>query len=79
MLLESGKLAAIEAVMTISLIIPTSMVDNRLQSRSHASKGNRKVAPEFINGAVKTLPISRYSRIADMRPRLEDLMWSHGG
>ena len=62
-----------------SLIIATTMVDSCLQSRSRASKGEPKAAPESIDRTVETLSIFRHSRVADIRLRLEDVMWSHGG
>jgi hypothetical protein len=55
------------------------MVDNRPQGKSRASKEEQKVPRESINRTVETLSIFRHSRVADIRLRLEDVMWSHGG
>ena len=55
------------------------MVDNRPQGKSRASKEEQKVPRESISRTVETLPIFRHSCVADIRLRLEDVMWSHGG
>ena len=64
---------------TMSSVVTKSMVDSRLQGKSRASKEEQKGAREPINGAVETLSIIRHSRLSDIRLRLEDVMWSHGG
>ena len=62
-----------------SSVVKKTMVDKRLQGKSHASKEEQKGAREPINGAVETSSIIRHSRLSDIRLRLEDVMWSHGG
>jgi hypothetical protein len=55
------------------------MVESRLQSKSHISKRKQKHTYQSITRAINTLPLFRYSRVADMRLRLAEEMWSRGG
>ena len=64
---------------TMSSVSTKPMVGNRLQGKSRASKEEQKGAREPIIGAVEIPSIIRHSRLSDIRLRLKDVMWSHGG
>jgi uncharacterized NAD-dependent epimerase/dehydratase family protein len=79
MLLLADSLYSLHLKTMISSAIATTMVEHRPQGKSRASKEEQKGARECINRTVETLSIFRHNRVAHIRLRLEDVMWSHGG